>query len=97
MRATCAALAVVMLLASIGTGFVAVPSPEAHGAPVITFNICRPLQGLDRAPELGPLARPALPSLEIASLQARGAVEFAPARLNEFIGSLDPPPPKSLG
>jgi hypothetical protein len=93
-RRLCAALAVVVTLASLPTcAAVILVQPDG---PSFTLDICHPLPGFDRAPDLILLAWPNRPALAVTILDFSQVPEFVPGSLDEFIVAPDSPPPRSF-
>jgi len=73
-------------------------TPPAAGSrmPCLSADICHPLQSLDRAGDVAPMARPALAAREQAPAEFSKLPEYLPPALAELILTPDPPPPKAI-
>lgn len=91
-RDICAAMAIVMVLASLPA--VGVVFVRAAGAPCLTLNICHPLQSAFPASTAVPLARPAALASVITRFEYPAAAPLAQAPVTRFSSKPDPPPPK---
>jgi hypothetical protein len=94
MRQLAAATALVMMIASlpsIGVIFV-----SDNSGPSISMDICHPLQSLDSAPVIAPVARPAQTEISTKILSYEAPAQFVPVLKSKFAEAPDPPPPKSL-
>jgi hypothetical protein len=93
-RQLAAAMALVMMIASLPSIGVIVISDRS--GPSISMDICHPLQSLDSAPAVVPIARPEQPASGTQILSHETFVQFTPVLKNRFADSPDPPPPKQL-
>lgn len=91
-RQLAAAMALVMLMASLPSIGVIVISDRS--GPSISMDICHPLQSLDSAPAVVPIARRAQPASGTKILSLEVAAQFVPVLKSRFAESPDPPPPK---
>jgi hypothetical protein len=92
MRQLVAAMAFIMVIASLPAVGVIV-APDGSG-PCISMDICHPLQSLDRAPGVVPIARPAQPNISANICSHEALVRFVPTAKTRFAEAPDPPPPK---
>jgi hypothetical protein len=91
-REICAALAIVMALASLpAAGVVMV---RAAGAPCFTVNICHPLRSAFPASDNIPLARPATVASEVKTTVIPAPPPSAKPLAARFLPQPDAPPPK---
>jgi hypothetical protein len=94
MRQLAASMALVMMIASLPSIGVIVVSDSS--GPSISMDICHPLQSLDSAPAIGPIARPAQTEMGAKILSHEVPAQFVPVLKSKFAEAPDPPPPKSL-
>jgi hypothetical protein len=93
-RQLAAAMALVMMMASLPSIGVIVISDRS--GPSISMDICHPLQSLDSAPAVVPIARPAQPARGAQILSHEILTQFTPVLKCRFAESPDPPPPKQF-
>jgi hypothetical protein len=91
-REICAALAVVMAIASLPA--VGVVVFRGAGAPCFTLNICHPLQSAYRSPDTVPLARPAIIASEVSMAEFAAPAAAADSMLSRFLPPPEPRPPE---
>jgi hypothetical protein len=94
LRQLAAVMALVMMMASLPSIGVIVVSDRS--GPSISMDICHPLQSLDSAPALVPIARPAQPGSSTQILSHETFAQFVPILKCRFADSPDPPPPKQF-
>src|SRR5271154_604235 len=92
LRQLAAAMALVMVMASLPSIGVIVISDRS--GPSISMDICHPLQSLDSAPAVAPIARPAQPASGTKILSDEAAAQFVPVLKSKFADTPDSPPPK---
>ncbi|MGA9723216.1 MAG: hypothetical protein WBQ86_12230 [Candidatus Binatus sp.] len=92
MRQLAAAMAFVMMMASLPSIGVIVISDRS--GPIISMDICHPLQSLDSAPGTVPIARPAQPDIGARILSHERLPQLVPILTSKFAEAPDPPPPK---
>ena len=92
MRQLAAAMALVMMMASLGSIGVIVISDRSR--PSISLDICHPLQSLDSSPSIVPLARPAQLEIGARILSSESFAQFVPILKSKLTEAPDPPPPK---
>jgi hypothetical protein len=93
-RLVAALLALSLIFASFPLA-ISVPAPGAK-TPCLSADICHPLQSLDRAADLVPIARPAARMRESVLTEYSAAPEYLFATLHDLIFTPDPPPPKAF-
>jgi hypothetical protein len=93
-RQLAAAMALVMMIASLPSIGVIVISDRS--GPSISMDICHPLQSLDNAPAVVPIARPAEPARGTQIFSHETFTQFVPVLKCRFAESPDPPPPKQF-
>jgi hypothetical protein len=93
-RQLAAAMALVMMMASLPSIGVIVISDRS--GPSISMDICHPLQSLDSAPAVVPIARPAEPASGTRILSHETIAQFVPVLKCRFAEPPDPPPPKQF-
>jgi hypothetical protein len=94
MRQLAAAMAVVMMMASLPSiGLIVIVD---RSGPSISMDICHPLQSLDSAPAAVLIARPAQPEMGTRTLSHGTFAQFVSVLKCSFAESPDPPPPKQL-
>jgi hypothetical protein len=91
-REICAALAIVMAVASLPA--VGVVFVRVAGAPCFTLNICHPLQSALPASDNVPLARPGSIAREVTITVFLAPPPVAKPLVEGFPPQPDPPPPK---
>jgi hypothetical protein len=91
-RQLAAAMALVMMIATLPSIGVIVISDRF--GPSISMDICHPLQSLDSAPAVAPIARPAQPASGTKIVTYEVAAEFVPILKSKLADTPDPPPPK---
>ena len=94
MRQLAATMALVMMMASLPSIGVIVISDRS--GPSISMDICHPLQSLDSAPAVVPIARPAQPATGTRILSHEKFAQVIPVLNSRFAESPDPPPPKQF-
>lgn len=92
MRQLAAAMAIVMMLASLPSIGVIITSDRS--GPGISMDICHPLQALDSSPISAPIARPAQPEIGAKILSHQPFARFVPVLKYRFAEAPDPPPPE---
>jgi hypothetical protein len=85
-------MAFVMLIASVPAVGVIVVSDRS--GPSISMDICHPLQLLDRAPAVVPIARPAQSNIGANLSFLEALVRLIPTAKTRLAEAPDPPPPK---
>ena len=93
-RQIAAAMALVMVMASLPSIGVIVISDQS--GPSISMDICHPLQSLENAPAVVPIARPAQPAVGTKVLSHEVAAQFVPILKSKLADTPDPPPPKQF-
>jgi hypothetical protein len=93
-RQIAAAMALVMMIASLPSIGMIVISDRS--GPCISMDICHPLQSLDSAPAVVPIARPAQPASGTKILSHEVAAQFVSVLKSKLADTPDPPPPKLL-
>jgi len=93
-RQLAATMALVMVMASLPSIGVIVISDQS--GPSISMDICHPLQSLDSAPAIVPIARPAQTAIGTQVLSHEVAVQFVPILKSKLADTPDPPPPKQF-
>jgi len=92
MRQIAAAMALVMLMASLPSIGVIIIADRS--GPSISMDICHPLQSLETSSGTVLLARPARPELEARIVSRESVAQFVPIPKSKFADAPDPPPPK---
>lgn len=93
-RQIAAAMALVMVMASLPSIGVIVISDQS--GPSISMDICHPLQSLESAPAIVPIARPAQPAVGTKVLSNEVSAQFVPILKSKLADTPDPPPPKQF-
>jgi len=94
MRQLAAAMALVMIMASLPTIGVIVIADRS--GPSISLDICHPIQSLDSSSSPVLIARPAQPAIGAEIFSHQTLAQFVPVLKSKFADTPDPPPPKSL-
>ncbi len=89
-----AILALGLMLASVPVAVSAAASGSK--TPSLSADICHPLQSLDRAGDIVPMARPAVLASESTLTEFSNAPESPRAMLRDLVFTPDPPPPETL-
>jgi hypothetical protein len=93
-RQLAAAMAIVMMLASLPTIGVIVIADRS--GPSLTLDVCHPLQSLDTSSSLILIARPAPPEIDATIESQQTFAEFIPLAKDNPADAPDPPPPKQI-
>jgi hypothetical protein len=93
-RQLAAAMALVMMMASLPSIGVIVISDQS--GPSISMDICHPLQSLDSAQAVVPIARSAQSAVGTKVLSHELAAQFVPILKSKLTDTPDPPPPKQF-
>jgi len=88
-------LALLLALATLSQGIVIEPPALSGGSPALSLDICHPVQGLDRAPALATLARPA-PLTLLPDMNSTLAGEIVPRAQGRLASPPATPPPEVL-
>jgi hypothetical protein len=95
MRQLAAAMALVMMLASLPAIGVIVVSDGS--GPTISMDICHPLQSLGTSASAVSIARPAHPEIVAKTVSHESAIQFVWIAKTSFAEAPDSPPPKLPG
>lgn len=94
MRQLAAAMAFVMMVASLPAIGVIVVSDRS--GPVLSMDICHPLQSLAASTSAVAIARPAQPRMGARIVARESAIQFVSIGKPRLAEAPDPPPPKVL-
>jgi len=92
MRQIAAAMALVMLMASLPSIGVIIIADRS--GPSISMDVCHPLQSLETSSGTVLVARPARPEPGARIVSRESVAQFVPILKSKFADAPDPPPPK---
>jgi hypothetical protein len=92
MRQLAAAMALVMMLASLPTIGVIVIADRT--GPCLSLDVCHPIQSLGNSSNLVLIARPRPPEIGARIVSRETFAEFVPMPKDNLADTPDPPPPK---
>jgi len=94
MRQLAAAMALVMMMASLPTIGVIVIADRT--GPCLSLDVCHPLQSMESSSSLILIARPRPPEIVARIVSPETFAEFVPLRKDNLADTPDPPPPKQI-